>query len=258
MSRPLIAILATLEGHPESDPRAETAEAQSAQGTWDLRHVTGGAYVTAVWQAGGLPMLLPCLAQEDLVREVLDRADGLVITGGADVAPEDYRAERSPRLGKVNVHRDALDRLAVGYAQEHPELPVLGICRGIQAYNVYAGAGGTLIQDIPSEVGEQVAHSQRTPAREATHEVVVEAPDSHMAAIAGCDRVMVNSFHHQAVRDVGPGLRVVARAADGVIEALERPEARWCVLVQWHPEHMVAAQDHARRLFEAFVAACWA
>ncbi len=254
MSRPLIAILATLEGHPEPDPDAATGEAQSATGTWDLRHVTGGAYVAAVRQAGGLPILLPCLAEGELVRDVLGRTNGLVITGGADVAPEDYGAERSLRLGKVNVHRDALDRLAVVYAQDHPDLPVLAICRGIQAYNVYAG--GTLIQDIPSEVGEQVAHSQGRPAREATHEVAVEAPDSRVAEIVGCRKVMVNSFHHQAVRDVAPGLRVVARAVDGVIEALERPEARWCVLVQWHPEHMVADHDHARRLFEAFVAAC--
>ncbi len=262
MSRPPIAITATLEGYPEAEdeagagPRAPLGPwlSPAPDAPWGLKHVALASYVKAVWEAGGLPFVLPCVGEMELVEGLLAQARGLLITGGADVAPEGYGAGRSPKLGKVNPYRDALDRTVVAYAEAHPNLPVLGICRGIQAYNVYAG--GTLVQDIPSEVGEQVAHKQTAPPTEPSHLVDLADADCRLAAIAGAMSLWVNSFHHQAVRDVASGLRAVAWAPDGVIEALEKPSARWCVLVQWHPEHMTATREHARDLFEAFVAAC--
>jgi putative glutamine amidotransferase len=249
MGRPLIAVMCNLEGYAEGERTAVVG----AEG-WGYKQGIGGCYVDAVWDAGGLPVLVPCLGEAQAVEEMLGRADGLVITGGADVAPRLYGAEPSPHLGGVNPYRDAADALAVAHCLARPELPVLGLCRGIQSYNAFAG--GTLIQDIPSEVPGAVQHAQKAPSHEVSHGVAVSEPDSVIAEVLGGAQGMVNSFHHQAVRDVAAGLAVTARAPDGVVEALERPEARWTVLVQWHPEHMYRLHESARRLFGAFVAAC--
>lgn len=248
MRRPVIAIMCNVEGEWSARGPAPGGEA------WAYRQAIAGQYVDAVWEAGGLPVLLPALDDEELFDHLLGSADGLLITGGSDVAPYHYGAEPSPKLGFVSPHRDAADRLAVAYAQANPELPVLGICRGIQTYNVFAG--GTLIQDIPSEVAGAVQHSQKGPAWAPGHRIDILEPDSITAAIFAGHELLVNSFHHQAADEPAPGLQVVARAPDGVIEAMERPSASWCVLVQWHPEQMVGRVEHARRLFEAFVQAC--
>jgi putative glutamine amidotransferase len=248
MPRPLIAIICNVEGYADS----ERAPAIGAEG-WAYKQGIGSLYAEGVWECGGTPVLVPCLGEAELVEELLGRADGLLITGGADVAPLDYGAEPSPHLGAANPVRDATDRAAVAWAEANPDLPVLGICRGIQSYNAYAG--GTLIQDIPSEVEGAVQHSQKGPSYLASHSVRIVEPDSKIAAILGTERTTVNSFHHQAVASPAPGMVVTAKAADGIVEAMERPAQKWCVLVQWHPEHMFRHDAGARKLFEAFVRA---
>jgi len=249
MTRPVIAVTSTLR-----DVGGRSSTATPPTGTpWDLHHYMDGVYVRALFEAGGVPFALPCVDDLDAIVRLLDQADGVLITGGVDLAPAEYGHEPHPKLGEVDPWRDSEDRLVVAYCQAHPELPVIATCRGIQAYNVYAG--GTLIQDVPSQVGEQVCHKQQSPMGEPCHPVTLE-PDSCLAEIVGASGLEVNSSHHQAVLDVGCGLQVAARAPDGVIEALERPQARWCVLVQWHPEHMTGGHEHARRLFASFMQAC--
>ncbi len=246
MSRPRIAIVCNVVGYGDTDTATPGGEG------WAYQHSIGAHYVDAIAECGGLPVLVPCLDDPDSVLPLLESCDGLMITGGADVAPLDYGALPSRKLKLVNPYRDAFDRMAVRFALDHPDLPVLGICRGIQSYNVYAG--GTLIQDIPSEVPGAIQHNQRAPAWQPSHPVTVE-PDTRLAEVWGAGEVLVNSFHHQAIRDLAAGLRVVARSPDGVIEAAEAEGQAWRVLVQCHPEHMFRRHDHMRRLFEAFVAA---
>ncbi len=248
MARPMIAVVCNVEGYADS----ERNPAIGAEG-WAYKQGIGSLYAEAVWEAGGVPALMPCLGEADFVGDMLGRADGLLITGGADVAPLDYGAEPSPHLGAANPVRDATDRAVIAYAEANPNLPVLGICRGIQSYNAYTG--GTLIQDIPSEVRNPVQHSQKGPSSLGMHTLHIVEADSKVAAILGADTLAVNSFHHQAVAIAAPGMVVTARASDGVVEALERPAHRWCVLVQWHPEHMFRRDERQRALFAAFVAA---
>ena len=246
--RARIAVLCNVEGL--WGPASGTKPADA----WAYKHAASGQYIDAVVGAGGTPLLVPCVDDETLITDLLSACDGVLITGGADVAPRHYAAEPARELGTVNPLRDALDRVVVDYTRRNPDLPVLAICRGIQAYNVFAG--GTLVQDIASEVPAALQHSQKAPGWEASHSLEILEPDSIVASLFDEERPRVNSFHHQAVKQPGEGLKVVARAPDGVIEAMEWEEARWCVLVQWHPEHMVARHEHARRLFELFVQAC--
>jgi len=238
MRRPLVVIISSREEH---------SDGAAPEGT-DAR------YVGAVEAAGGDVDLIPWHLEARELAARLARAEGLVLTGGGDVDPRHYCGSEARKCRGVSAARDAVDRAAVEFALAHPELPVLGICRGIQAYNVFAG--GTLIQDIPSDKPGCLQHHQEAPEDQPSHDIRITDIDSLLAGIFGEDRVAVNSFHHQAVKEVAPGLAVTARAPDGVIEALEDPGARWRVLVQWHPERMLHTDPAAARLFEAFVAAC--
>lgn len=250
MRRPLVAVVCTPEAYDPDEIARLLSESDSVR----YEDCVSGQYVEVLIAAGAAPLPVACVEDEQAVRAALGRADGLLLTGGPDIAPEEYGQQPSEWLGEVNPHRDALDRLAVRFALENPDLPVLGICRGIQAFNVFAG--GDLIQDIPSEVhadadAEPVQHSDG-----ARHAVRIVQPDSRLAHILGAEELEVNSFHHQAVRTPARGLVVTALAPDGVVEGLERPAAAWTVLVQWHPERMVGTDGGARRLFDAFVDAC--
>lgn len=204
-------------------------------------------YLLRVREAGGIPVMLPPIGE--LPGEILDRVDGLLLSGGEDVDPERYGAPRSPKLGDVDPLRDALE---LGLAAEAARrgMPVLAICRGVQVLNV--ALGGTLIQDLPSEQPSETAHRQEAPSTEGTHPVSLSA-GSRLAEIAGTDALLVNSFHHQAAKDVASQLRVAARAEDGVIEALEGPEG-FMIGVQWHPE--IQHGEFSIKLFAAFVEAC--
>jgi putative glutamine amidotransferase len=177
---------------------------------------------------------------------------GLLLTGGGDIEPGRYGQTPHATVYDVSSERDALELWATREALARRR-PVLAICRGLQVLNV--ALGGTLVQDIPDEVGRTIAHSQPTPRQQATHTVKVDH-GSRLADILGAVEVEVNSFHHQAVKDLGTGLRTVATAPDGVVEGLELPDAEPLVVgVQWHPEELVAHDDAARNLFAALVRA---
>jgi putative glutamine amidotransferase len=205
-------------------------------------------YCDAVAWAGGLPLPLP--HHPDLIDAYLDRLDGLVLTGGAfDVDPALYgAAERHPSV-RVKEGRTAFE-LGLLRGALARDLPLLGICGGQQALAV--ALGGTLVQHLPDEAQGGIEHEQSTPRDQAAHPVAI-TPGSRLAAIIGASPIAVNSTHHQAVKSVGAGCVVDARAPDGVIEGIEVPGKRFCIGVQWHPEYRIGPGDDA--LFGAFVAA---
>jgi len=208
-------------------------------------------YIRAVLAAGGVPLLIGPTGEPELMEPVLARVDGLLVTGGADVAPALYGQEPLPGLGKVDPEWDALDVTAARLALAR-DLPVLGICRGVQVLNV--AAGGTLYQDIPNQVSGALSHSQTAPRHEPTHPVTL-LPGSRLHRLLGETAVAVNSFHHQSVLAVAPGFQVSAHAPDGVIEGIESTTHRFALGVQWHPELLVEGHPVQRRLFAGLVAA---
>lgn len=182
-------------------------------------------------------------------------ADGVLLTGGRDVDPALYDQPRHPATDNAEPGRDGLELALARHALE-ADIPLLAICRGLQVLNV--AAGGTLVQDIPTAIGDLVPHDLREPRDREAHSVRVK-PESRLAeALAGeideHGETQVNSRHHQAIADLAPGLDITAVAPDGLPEAIEKPGARFCVGVQWHPENFHAS-GRFRGLFDAFVAA---
>lgn len=204
-------------------------------------------YPAAVANAGGLPVMLP--HELDRVEEYLDLISGLVVTGGAfDVDPALFGADARHPSVTVKTARTDFEWAVTDGALKR-DMPVLGICGGQQLLNVVLG--GTLIQHIPDEIADALAHEQPNPRDEAGHRVdVVEGTLLHR--IAGNTALSVNSAHHQAVKDVGANVTVNAVAPDGVIEGIESADYRFCLGIQWHPEFSIDPADS--RIFDAFVA----
>ncbi len=191
-------------------------------------------YYKSIWRAGGVPVIIPPIADTDVLINTLEHIDGLLLTGGADFNPLYAGEEPSPRLGGINAERD-LPELLITQLAYNRQIPMLGICRGIQT--LVMALGGKVQQDI-SDVA-QIRHSQDADRSEPTHSVTVE-PDSTLFNIYNKEKLFVNSFHHQAVCDPGERFRVTARSADGIIEAIESREYKSIIGVQWHPECMSA------------------
>jgi putative glutamine amidotransferase len=211
----------------------------AAWGAWHLdAALIPYDYVRAVERAGGRAVLVP--PDEDGVEEVLDALDGLIFSGGADLAPEEYGAEPHPATYGTNSARDRGEFALLTAALER-DLPVLAICRGVEVLNVVRG--GDLVQHLPEVVGHE--EHREVPGQFSDHPVRVD-PSSRLAEVRG----PVKSSHHQGLGRVGDGLREVAWAEDGVVEALEDPEKPFVVGVLWHPE---AGED--QRLFEQLVEA---
>jgi putative glutamine amidotransferase len=210
-------------------------------GYWDLEaSLIPHDYVRAVEEAGGRPLLVP--PSDDGIKETLDSLDGIVFSGGSDLDPAHYGAEAHPETFGVHEKRDRAE-LELMKAALDRDMPVLGVCRGIQVLNV--ARGGNLIQHLPEIVGHE-GHKHDPPGAFSDHDVEIE-PDTTLAKILG-HRHPVKSHHHQGLDAVGKGLRVSAHAEDGSIEGVEDPEHRFAVGVLWHPE---AGED--RKLFEALV-----
>lgn len=208
-------------------------------------------YIESVVTAGGLPVLLP--HHPELIDDYVAGLDGLLVPGGAfDVDPALFGASSRHETVVLKEGRTAFE---IGITRRMLQLdrPVLGICGGQQLLNVILG--GTLIQHIPDEISQPLAHEQPNPRTEPGHVVEVLA-DSLLHRITGEDSFPVNSAHHQAAAAVGPGVLVSARAPDGVIEAIEQPDAAFCLGVQWHPEYHISAAD--TKIFDAFLQACGA
>jgi putative glutamine amidotransferase len=212
------------------------------------------AYVWAVERAGGVPIILPVTREPDVIARYLSVLDGLMLSGGVDVDPGCYGQTPHPHLGDIDLDRDATELPLIRAAFDQ-DMPIFAICRGIQALNV--ALGGTLYQDLPSERPSDIGHEQNSrkiPRAQATHSIAIE-PYTRLAEIAGAGEMQVNSFHHQALRDVAAPLVVTALAPDGVIEAVESRTHRYVVGVQFHPEETSVQDGKSQRLFDCFVQA---
>lgn len=208
----------------------------------------GLTYLEAVEAAGGIPVILAPLPARRL-ESIIDRLDGLCLSGGPDLEPACYGAGAHPELGPTEPEVDLFE-LGLVRAARRRGMPILAICRGMQVLNV--SRGGTLVQHLPDLSGE-IHHRQTERASEPTHTVAVAA-DSRLARIVEADRIEVNSFHHQAIDRLGAGLDPVGWSDDGVIEAVEAPGDVFTVGVQWHAECLTGRPEQAR-LFESLIAA---
>jgi putative glutamine amidotransferase len=241
--RPLIGVTT-------SEVRAAERVSQTPQGEPPRREMALGlTYLKAIEAAGGLPVVIPPLAL-DAVDPLLDRVSGVCLSGGPDLDPAAYHERRSPHLGPVEPELDLFE-LELARRADARGLPLLAICRGLQALNV--ARGGTLHQHLPDRPGTTVEHRQREPGDRVTHAVDI-AEGSHLSRLMHKRHAKVNSFHHQAVNRLGRGLRAVAWAPDGVVEGVEAPSREFLVGVQWHAETLTDRPEEAR-LFEGLVTA---
>ncbi|HSD83633.1 MAG TPA: gamma-glutamyl-gamma-aminobutyrate hydrolase family protein, partial [Anaerolineae bacterium] len=192
-------------------------------------------YAEGVVQAGGIPIIVPHNLDEEALHALLDRLDGVLLSGGGDIDPAWFGEEAHPATGEIEPDRDRVELTLARWLVEQ-EKPFLAICRGIQVLNV--AWGGSLIQDIPAQVPGAVPHSfdrKTTPRHYLAHSVKID-PASHLARVMQLDTAQTNSWHHQAIKQVADRLRVTAVAPDGIIEAVEVPGQRCALGVQWHPE----------------------
>ena len=237
MNKPLIGIIAYNEVLPRNGRRYDVSYGRNAE---------------AIERAGGLPVLIPPGVSEETLRAIYQRVDAIFLTGGGDVHPSRYADEKHPKTNSIDTIRDEAEITVTQWAVDD-NLPVFGICRGVQVMNV--ALGGTLIQDIPSSIETELSHSQTVdlPRDRHSHDVKID-PNSRLAEILGTDVVMVNSLHHQSVDAVPSNAQITAHAPDGGVEALELPDKKFVLGVQWHPEDMVD-DEYMPKLFEAFIEA---
>lgn len=216
-------------------------------------YIMNQTYVRVLETLGALPVMIPLQMSEATLQGIFERLDGLFLPGGEDVDPSYYGAERHPQLGATDKERDRTELLLTRWALE-AGMPFLGVCRGVQVLNVVCG--GTLIQDLHAERPDLDKHDYTPPTFERfriSHQVTVE-PDSRLANALGTLHE-VNSMHHQGIDQLGAMLRVVAKAEDGLAEALEVPVLPYVVGVQWHPEELATTDSHSHGLFYDFVCA---
>lgn len=207
-------------------------------------------YTAAVLEAGGLPLILPVTKDDLTIGELLDRIDGLLLSGGGDVDPACYGEEKQPECGESNAMRDAFELLITKKAVAKG-MPIFGICRGIQVLNV--AYGGTLVQDIPSACGFPLEkHRQPEPYDELWHDILL-TEGGLLAQVTGETHFMTNSMHHQSLKALGGTLTIEARAEDGTIEAVSDRVNASIFGVQFHPEYLTGKSKCARALFAYFV-----
>ena len=214
-------------------------------------YIMNQTYVRTLENLGALPVMIPLHMTEPTLRGIFERLDGLFLPGGEDIDPANYGQERHPLLGATDKERDRTELLTTRWAMEEG-MPVLGVCRGAQMINV--ACGGTLHQDIHSEAPDLAKHDYFPPSFERyriSHQVTVET-DSRLGRALGAVHE-VNSMHHQGIDRLGFGLHVVARAEDGLPEAVEMPHLPFIVGVQWHPEELAKTDQMSANLFYDFV-----
>jgi putative glutamine amidotransferase len=213
----------------------------------------GKAYVNAITQAGGIPLVIPVGTSTNDLPNCLDRVDGIMLSGGGDISIERFNGAPHPRVYGVEPERDELELKLLNYALKR-DMPLLAICRGVQVLNI--AFGGDLYTHIQDQKEQSLKHDwfPKFPRDKLAHTVRLQ-PGSQLHQIFGQDEIRVNSLHHQGINRVGKGLKATAFAPDGVVEGLEVQGVRFALGVQWHPE-CLPNDPGMQKLFRAFVNAC--
>ena len=219
----------------------------------DGENILKNTYVQAVIRAGGLPMIIPVGLEQD-VDQLIEMFDGLLLSGGNDINPMLFNEEPHEYLGVVSPSRDSSE-LELARRMLKTGKPILGICRGLQVLNV--AVGGTLYQDLYKQNDSPILqHIQKAPNTHCSHYVQLDK-GSLLESIAGSERIQVNSYHHQSLKEVPSDFKVTAVASDGIVEAIESTDEQFVLGVQWHPEALSAAGDAVSlRIFERFISEC--
>lgn len=206
------------------------------------------AYMDIVRESGGVPIILPLVASKEEIAQVCGMCHGFLFTGGHDIDPMLYGESPIKQCGNPNTERDILEREVFEYALKN-DLPVLGICRGIQLIN--ALCGGSLYQDIPSQI-DTISHQMTPPYDQVWHKVLV-VEGTPLREIIGEEEIGVNSYHHQAIKSLAPSLTATAIAEDGIIEGVYMPHKRFLHAVQWHPEFNFHSCESSRKIVASFI-----
>ena len=217
----------------------------------DLRVNMHGAYGLSIEKSGGLPLVLPYIESEEIIDAFVDSCDGFLFTGGADVEPEYYGEEKKDTCGETEPSRDKLEFAVLKKVLEKNK-PILGICRGLQLINV--AMGGTLYQDIPTECGSDIRHVQTEDKYAPSHPIFVEN-NTPLFHLVGKEIMTGNSFHHQAIKTLADGLKVMAKSHDGMIEGVYATDKKYLCAYQWHPERLYSFDDN-KILFDDFINTC--
>lgn len=210
------------------------------------------AYIEAIETAGGIPVLLPYTENIDTVISYIDICDGVCFTGGIDVDPKRYFEEKMMWCKDTQDNRDIFD-LSVFALAKLKSKPIFAICRGAQLINV--ALGGMLYQDLAIETNTSIKHTQTEPKFSHSHEVKI-IENTPLFGLLGKDRIKINSFHHQAIKELAEGLEVMALADDGIIEAIYMPKYPYLRAYQWHPERICQNDENQKKIFKDFISAC--
>ena len=209
-------------------------------------------YIYAIEASGGIPILLPYTGDCETVEHLVDICDGFFFTGGVDIDPKRYGEDARESVRDIQEYRDEFE-FRVFQSVIKTSKPILAICRGAQLVNI--AFGGTLYQDIPSEVQTKISHRQTEPKFSPSHEVRIIV-DTPLHKMMRAERIKANSFHHQAIKTLGKGLEIMAVADDGIIEAVYSSAGQYIRAYQWHPERLYETDTENRMIFEDFVRAC--
>lgn len=208
-------------------------------------------YVKTVMLAGGIPLIIPVNTESDVIKAQIENVDGIILSGGYDVNPLLFGEEPHKLLGATLGERDLFESLLIKYALEMGK-PILGICRGCQILNVICG--GTLYQDCSLAENSYIKHSQENTPSQPSHTVMI-SEDSELYSIFG-EKVLVNSFHHMSIKRVADEFKVIARAGDDIIEAIERISGSFAMGIQWHAEMMAGSNENMLKIFKLFISKC--
>ena len=209
-------------------------------------------YMDGITEAGGIPIMLPMTADKAAINQLLDTVDGILMTGGHDVSPGIYGEKKLDDTVVCNAARDSMEKELLKQALEK-DVPILGICRGIQFLNAFLG--GTLYQDLGKQHRSETEHHQKPPYDVPVHKVKLIS-DSKLYGLLRKDVIGVNSYHHQAVKEVAGTLKVMVISEDGLVEAVELPEKKFVWAVQWHPEFSYKTDENSKMIFGEFVKHC--
>lgn len=208
-------------------------------------------YLDEIISFGGIPFVIPLSSDQKIIYEIINDIDGLVLSGGYDIGPKCYGQENSGKSTGISEITDECESELIRLAIE-ADIPILGICRGMQALNVFCG--GSLIQDIPSEHGFAVTHLLPKP-EVAFHNIKIEK-ESPLSNAVGFGTHLINSYHHQAVKNVAPDFSVTATAEDGIIEAIYHKNKKFVLGIQWHPERNQDKVEINKKILEEFIKVC--